>query len=367
MIAVAAVRQPMPMPPMEPQTVGRIASQMVRFYMQRSGIFDPVEGRDGEGGFAAYWAARKNRRYCAGWFEVRLDRATRGQSPLPLDGLWRIHELHREIEFLPPIDRELTLLAVFHERGLQEVIGEEALLYAGRRLGPDRLMRVLAGEPLSDDPDLAVHNDRIRKYVLSQASRLLRPADAAAVRELGRKECGAPWFIAAAELQPAAAREVLHEGLDRCKLDGEARTAVARALWRLAGALESQFLLDWFHTDRDPHMGRAPYRAGFVEFLLQRFEPPDRALLAAIVRDARFEQVDWPTLKSIVTGLNQNLLEPVVDPREVESTKHPIGESHFDGMLDRARQEYPKQTEALLKTLAGWRSRVRESMRRWAQ
>jgi len=67
-----------------------------------------------------------------------------------------------------------------------------------------------------------------------------------------------------------------------------------------------------------------------------------------------------------VSGLNQNLLHPLVDPRQVENASHPLGQVHFDGMLDRALAEYPRQTEELLAILARWRMSIRESVPLWA-
>ena len=112
-------------------------------------------------------------------------------------------------------------------------------------------------------------------------------------------------------------------------------------------------------------MGRTPYRAGFVDFLTERFNGADRSLLARIVRDARFEQVDWGTLEALVRGLNRNLLHPVVSSKELDGTRHPIGKMHFPGMMERAREEYPAETAQLLTTLASWRERVRKRLGDW--
>lgn len=360
-----------PSPPLEKQTVGDVARKMLAFYMERAGYYYGVEGRGEHAGFSGYWDRRGERKSCLSWFAVELDRATHGVSPLRQDSRSRVFAVHGDIDTLPPVEKEMALIGVFADRReLREVVSEQELVFAARRLGPERLLTLLRGEPLVDDPDLPHYSDHIRDFVLRHAGELLRPADGDWLIERGRATRKTDWFLAAAEVRPESASQIVLEAFETCDFLADERTRAATALWRLAGPGREEngnegFLIDWFFEDDEPRMGRTPYRAGFVDFLTERFNGADRSLLARIVRDARFEQVDWGTLEALVRGLNRNLLHPVVSSKELDGTRHPIGKMHFPGMMERAREEYPAETAQLLTTLASWRERVRKRLGDW--
>jgi hypothetical protein len=94
--------------------------------------------------------------------------------------------------------------------------------------------------------------------------------------------------------------------------------------------------------------------------------PENRRLMATIIRDARFDSLDWQTLKYMVKAVNTFSNKPVIEPKELEAARHPYSESHFIAeWLDRATYEYPKETEDLLQHLKGWRTALRESISTW--
>jgi len=355
-----------PSPPLKDHTVGDVARAMLAFYMGSAGYYYGVEGRGENPGFDGYWAGRGKRTHCLSWFAVRLDRSTHGVSPLRPRSAYRVYEVRREIDALPPIEREVALLGVFADKNeLRSLVTEQDLVFAGRRLGAERLLTLLRGEPLTDDPDLPHFSERIQDFVLRNAAELLRPADGAWLLERGRETHQADWFLAAAEVQPESAAEVLREAFKTCNFLWDERTRAATALWRLAGQGNEDYLIDWFFRDNEPKMGREPYRAGFIDFLTERFSVADRSLLARIARDIRFEQLDWGTLESLIRGLNRNLLHAIAPSNELDSIRHPLGKSHVHGMMERARQEYPRETAELLATLASWRERIRARLGDW--
>ena len=71
--------------PKTPQTVGSVASAMISFYLTRAGYSYGPHGSGECPGFTEYWTLRKDRAQLASWFEVQLDRATQGTSPVPGD------------------------------------------------------------------------------------------------------------------------------------------------------------------------------------------------------------------------------------------------------------------------------------------
>ncbi len=355
-----------PNPPLKDHTVGDIARAMLAFYMGSAGYYYGVEGRGENPGFDGYWAGRGKRTHCLSWFAVRLDRSTHGVSPLRPRSASRVYEVRREIDALPPIEREVALLGVFGDKNeLRSLVTEQDLVFAGRRLGAERLLTLLRGEPLTDDPDLPHFSDRIQGFVLRNAAELLRPADGAWLLERGRETRQADWFLAAAEVRPESAAEVLREAFKTCKFVWDERTRAATALWRLAGQGNEDYLIDWFFRDDEPKMGREPFRGSFIDYLMKRFSIADRRLLVRIVRDERFEQLDWGTLEFFIKGLNRNLLHPVVSSHELDSTSHPLGKSHVHGMMERARQLHPRETAELLATLESWRERIRARLSDW--
>ena len=282
-----------PDPPLKTQTVSDIARGMLAFYMERAGYYYGVEGKNEHPGFDEYWGRRSERAFCLSWFAVKLDRATGGISPLAYGAELRAHEVRRQVDELPPVDREVMLLGLFSAKtDLRDVVSEQDLVFAGRRLGAGRLLQLLRGESVIDDPDLPHYRDRIRDLVLQHSAELLRPADGPWLIEQGRTTRKADWFRAAAGVRPESASVILREAFQTCDFLGDGRARTATALWRLAGQENEDFLVEWFFGDEAPKVGRAPYRVGFIDFLAERFQVIDRRLLARFVRDTRFEQLD---------------------------------------------------------------------------
>jgi hypothetical protein len=76
-----------------------------------------------------------------------------------------------------------------------------------------------------------------------------------------------------------------------------------------------------------------------------------------------YETLDWQSLETLTTIVNAWSGKPVVDSKLAEAARHPYGQGHFDS-VDRAKKEYPKETEALLRTLSQWRSTLRTAILR---
>ena len=136
--SVASMYLPAQNPPLKTQTVSDIARGMLAFYMERAGYYYGVEGKNEHPGFDEYWERHGERAFCLSWFAVKLDRATGGISPLAYGAELRAHEVRREVDELPPVDREVVLLGLFAaKRDLRDVVSEQDLVFAGRRLGAE--------------------------------------------------------------------------------------------------------------------------------------------------------------------------------------------------------------------------------------
>jgi hypothetical protein len=359
------------------QTVGQVAEQALRVYLEPAGFFG------GSSQFEAYWSARKNRPYCAGWFQVQLDRASGRTSPTPPDRISRIRAVRRRVDRVPEPDRTWILLRLNGEEGSDALVSEQELRRACRRLGPEPLLGMLQRRIPTGDPDLQPRDNnnypyaRMTHWVLQRAGELLRPNDAALLLDQEQRErrsglsdpnITAWWVIGAAQLRPDWAARILREALPRFSDDwrGDDRANLATAMWQLASPRQTRFLVDWFYAER-PERGRYPHsRALFLRLLGERSGPSPRDLLASIVSDDRLDSLDWQSLDALVKAVNLVAEKPVVTAAELEKASHPLGQGHFHWERDRAADKYPRETRQLLEVLAGWRNKLRRTLPQWS-
>ena len=352
-----------------PRTVGQSVRRLVGLYV----------GDQGDGPmavpFATYWAVRKDRPHCAGWFRVFLARASGGISPTQADRVWAIRAVRERIDRVPEPDRTLTLLKLANEAG-GDVLASDADLIAGcKAVGRDRLLKLLRREPLSDDPDLrptprgdSEYGRSPRRFVLTHAAELLTPADADALLDTERAEVAAglpaayrspDWAIAAAALRPDRAKEFLTAAWARfqTKYDSDRRAELALARWRRGVDDGTGFVVGWFYTDP---LQRGAFGFGRVRFLNELDgTPADRRLVAALARDDRFAALDWQSLKVLCGRLNAWEAAPVVPADRLRAAWHPYGEGHFEFQQAEATAQHPAETAMLLAELDRWRADVR--------
>jgi RNA polymerase sigma factor (sigma-70 family) len=351
------------------QTVGAVAKAFLNTWLQPAGY----ESKD----FADYWAARKDRPFCTSWFLARLYYA--GQHTTAFDakrGTVLIRAVRKDIDALPAVDRDWTLLALAGRRDQLSsaepgriLATTDELIAAGKRLGPDRLMDLLRGKTISTDPDLApdpptpAHRTRTREdmtlWVLRHAGKLLRAEDAPALLALDKKTPDrSPWWaLAAAELQPARAREWLHEAIGH--FAGEPiythrayhRAEVAAGLWRIVGESETDYLVDWFFAEKVATNPHSTQTGMFLESIRGVRPPADRKLVARLVTDPRLDQLDYQSLRALAELVNGWTKTPVLAREEL----HPIWE----------RGSWGPETDADRKVLAQWRSKLRDSVNEW--
>jgi len=371
-------------PILESRTVGEIAERAVRLYLEPAGFFRGLRGIAGYPGFDQYWAARKHRTYCAGWFYVQLGRASGQTSPTLADRVPKIRAVRKRIDRLPEPDRTWTLLWLNGEPGSEALVSEAELLRACRKVGPELLLRMLQRRIATGDPDLQPRDNnnytyaRMTRWVLERAGQLLRKSDAEALLECERRErhsgfsdpnVTALWAIGAAQLRPDLAPKILPEALPRFEKEwqGDDRASLASAIWQHGGPKQADFLRDWFYTE-SPRRGHFPHsRALFLRLVTRQAGPALRLLIAGIVSDSRLESLDWQTLESLATTVNAVAKKAVVPPAELERASHPLGMAHFHWERERAAEQYPKETAELLKVLEGWRERLRASVAEWSK
>ena len=95
---------------------------------------------------------------------------------------------------------------------------------------------------------------------------------------------------------------------------------LAFAIWQMRGAAERAFLADWFHATL-PFVTSSDGLEDFLREVEKEGRSDTSSLLAAIVDDARFNQVGWKYLARILEMLNRGLTAPLVDRRIIYNVR----------------------------------------------
>lgn len=362
-------------PPTVKQTVGEVAKKMVAFYMGRSGFHYGVS-HPKEPGFDAYWQARQGRAYCAAWFAVQLDRASQASFPVRDDRLPLIRALRQRIDALPADQRAWTLLYLGGGQQNEVLVTEAELLEACQSLGPDKLLEMLQNKIPTDDPDLQPRKrnnssyQQMQGFVLRHAQQLLRKEDSNALlacerwqRDYLRHGISDPlltpwWAIAAAQLNPDQASEILHAAYDRFQgqYDAGNQAQLCIALWQLGGQKEWDFILNWFYEVKPGRGMTLHARVRLIQAMQD--DSHGREMIAKIIQDQRLDNLDWQSLRQLVQTVNSWTASPVVTEEDLQAARHPVGSAHYHWEKERARKDYPAETKALEANLQDWRNKL---------
>lgn len=345
------------------QTVAEIATKFLRSWLNSSGnSWQSME---------VYWEARKDRAFCASWFQFRLQRALQGIRPINENRLGLVKLVRRDVDKLPPPDRDWTLLWVGANWLNHEIhyhfASKDDLLQAGQRLGPQRLLKELRGEKVSDDPDLMPTRgpSDITVFVLRHAVHLLRPGDAPTLLE-GEKRWYSPmWAIAAAELRPESAEGVLRSAMTRFRglYDEQYRAWLAEALWRLGGLPQLDYLVEWFYQEQPKTGGSNDAKPWFVKALKNSQE--GRKFFAAILADKRFEAVEGITVVPMAEIINHWSGRNLWDPKSLRGLGHFFWINDYHLRPQEIEKGYPQQTADALRQLADLRWQLQASVHEW--
>lgn len=332
-----------------PQTVGQVASAMIHFYLDATHMHAMGHAARADTPaaellpvFKGYWDERKDRTFCASWFLVKLERATRETDPI--HSLYRpdIDSVLEQIDALPSPDREWTLLYVLHGEvlpGREGVLSTESLLRTTQAIGPADLMKFLLLEPFSTDPDLRFTQADPRTevffpiagFILNHAPQLLRPSDGPALRanafyDPQRRQGSSLWIAASDWLLGIKSSR---KGAAQLKADfalfppspgpwGQgSQMPLAVDLWRLRGAAEKKFLVDWFYRlspKQNPSLGEE-----FLRTVDADARPDTPELFTAIVADPRFDNTNWSVLAQLLESAGGGISTALVPASEIYS------------------------------------------------
>jgi hypothetical protein len=333
-------------PPHEPGTVGEVARAVIDFYLRRKPNLRCA------GNFEEYWAARKHRTACAGWFSIQMLQATHGASPLSEDAILRIRHLRASLAGIPAEDRRWIMLELargeYLEYGTSYLADRDELSRLCHQVGSETLRQMIQADPkatqrLPLDPDLDLA--ALRWFIVEHARDLLSPDDAEAVLQAGNP-------IVAAELRPAMAskwlREPLANSTKKTQSWGEAQTAAA--LWRICGPKEAEFLLDWYF-ESTPERGAFPsFRAAFIGNIASQARPDLRSFLVRLVSDPRLKRTGPDSTRQLVLTIQPWLARPLVPADELHNS---YGHDELD------------QRSAKFEPLGEWHQKLKESIPEW--
>ena len=277
-------------------TVGNLASEVVGRYLSEAGYTK----------FSDYWEAHKNRSYCVSWFALRLRRAWVSRNL----NRYSIDILRNEIAHLPSPDRQWTVLwtgTLSNPNKVTRPYSSDELIQNAGELGHEAMLQLLDGRIQSTDPDLLARQDPVyaeslqilQTFVLKHSPQLLATTDCDFL--LQEKFRRSVWYpIGAAQLDRKNASRILHAAYDgfNQKMDDYDRAVLVMAMWNLEGERETGFILDWFYN---ASMGYGLYATPRAMFLGDAGEQENaRPLVAALIRDPRFERLEWNSLDDLV-------------------------------------------------------------------
>ena len=325
----------------DPQSVGEVAQSMVAAYLGPAFKHHPT-------GFSEYWNARKNRKTCANWFLIRLQRATRNQTPLQPKYQRDIQHVIDDLNALPVEERAWTQVYLrcrcFGD--IEKYLTDDACIAALKDAGHDQIVKLLKREQFCADPDLRLDtmgragdtlHSWMSHFILRRARMLLRVEDVPillACEDVQRKTplLGATpyWAAAAAELMndtdPVAARQIIDEALERFPISGiqggQQQAVLIGMLWRLHGMRNKQKIVDWFYEAQTLVTQRKSDQSNhgpqdFLNRVLIDKKPDTDQLMFALVNDPRIDQADWPTMKALFDIANEGLPIPLIERNEI--------------------------------------------------
>lgn len=301
--------------PTESRTVGALATGVVNRYLSEAGYTN----------FSEYWKDHQNRSYSVSWFALSLRRVW---GPRDLDPTG-IEALRGEVAKLPSPDRQWTTLWLGTLPSPNNVVrpySDEEMIRAAAELGHEALLQLLDGRIESTDPDLRVRQDSVYReslralqtFVLTNSPELLAKTDSQFL--LQEKFNQAPWYaVGAAQLDRKNASAILRTAFERFngKMDDYNRAVIVLALWNLEGERETDFILDWFYNASMGHGLVATPRHQFLRDVEK--QNGTKPLIAALIRDQRFNNLDWNSLHDLVRligrWLGRNLIDQNVEGR----------------------------------------------------
>lgn len=316
-------------------TVSEIASNALASYLNREEYPNPHPGVNSTESvpvtreeFDLYWSKHTARSYYGSWFYARArqtihlhmvdqDKQEDSSATEMSPGMKMNYDLIRaDIEKQVP-QPERAWLCVWLNRNIHSAnvltpYQDEELFKLLKDIGPDAVLDTLKTIHVpGDDPDL---NDPenfklVRSFILMNSDKILRPQDSDKLIALNDPKNPSPWwYIAAAQLKPERAAEILRSGYSHFT-EKEKITELNMALWKLGDKSQTSFLVNQFY-------GGSPR---FVEIICDQDKSTGQKLVAAILQDHRALEVRMSStdFTSLAKASNRWADKVIVTPDEM--------------------------------------------------
>lgn len=362
-----------------PCIVFEVARQCLEFYcadFSSSKLRDPLRR------FDAYWRPRRERSHCASWLRVRMQRATGGSTPIRAHTSERLRQVRVAVDKLPSPDREYMLIALADPNiaGLDAFATVAERIAAAKKLGDETLLRALAGDFHSSDPDLPLMfhgrkriSNALHGFLLNPQHAVFAPSSAEAMLALGAREGEAgitdsecptvSLTICAASLRPERATEWLTAALDYCgkRHHVVGQTLLLIALAQYGDAASERLIVEGFWQDDISHPFGVQMRQQLLDAIVTHGGVKAERLVGALLGHERFETATHTIVIVLNATVGKLLGDPPITGQAVRATTHPLGLN----LLTRpdqwaaAHQKFPRETAVLLATIKRWRTAVR--------
>ena len=238
-------------------------------------------------------------------------------------------------------------------------------------------MRLFKGRLESSDPDLRLDRNgpfeigSVCRLVLGHADEIFGHEESDAIlaledfhRSRTNREFALVhpcWAIAAADLAPARAKEILLAAFERFKgkdvrFGSDERSELAQAYWKHEQVAGVKVVRDWFYAETPEKTALGFGRNRLAEWLA---DTRQRRLLQDIVLDSRLDQLDWYTLYNLMMSANKSLERRIVSDEELER----IRTSPSDLIERVGREEAVRMEPDWVKSYLTTRTRVLEKLR----
>ena len=381
------------------QTVAHVVIEFVRPYMPDTFVFDALLNRKASvvADFKRHFSTRESPAAICQDFEIWRRRAW-GEATDSLEEYnERLHRIRDRLINIPMPDRAWYAMAIggshsdIYQRQ-QQLLSDESIVELARNLGHEKLIRAVtlqveapemflqpvpSGSPRQNLEER--HLRAIRNFILRHAKELLRTDDANQLIDLAAKELqldggmlGSQLTIAAAELQPDRAIEIVHNAHN---VLFETRSwphsdELAITLWKKGGISQRDVIIDWFY-----HQSGIPIiPSKSIRYFLMNIDniskPDGKILIASIIKDPRLETLDWETTKTLVGILNRRLNPPWIKPNDVDSLEAKYQKSGLESVLQEGNYlgtGLPQESKLFVPTIPQWHARLRERVSEYEQ
>ncbi len=338
-------------PELKSQSVSDFARAMLGTYLEAASIYKEINKET----FDEYWAVRRDREYCLSWFLADMKWASKVMTPNRDGTNVAIQEVRKEIDQLAnPVERDWTILALttgigFHS-GSELLASELDRLAALKRLGPDRISDLFSGNVDWDDPDVILTEEGRRtfpyaavvNFVLQHAAEVFTAEDFPKMlewksehqqreeRNIYPRFPSVRWTIAASDLRPERARNLLLKGLEEIPYNAKStsiqdeRTYLVMALWKHEGEAALKEVVDWFYGET-PN----PNAFGFGRHRFCDWMGSEKYLnlIVKIFEDKRITTLGFSSLGYLVRASNKAAGKEIIPHIELNQAENDFGRS----------------------------------------